>query len=54
MRGSILALLESSEVARTTNVWRIFMNGEGLKPYSSSGLARQEKCFSGTVLLHTP
>src|SRR5215813_13365263 len=34
-----------SELACTTNVWRIFMNGERLKPYSSSGLARQEKCF---------
>ena len=45
MRCSILALLESSEVARATNVWRIFMNGERLKPYSSSCLARQEKCF---------
>src|SRR5262245_26888829 len=33
MRCSILALLESSEVARATNVWRIFMNGERLKPY---------------------
>ena len=28
-----------------TNVWRIFINGERLKPYSSSCLARQEKCF---------
>ena len=45
MRCSILALLESSSVACATNEWRIFMNGERLKPYSSSWLAREEKCF---------
>ena len=45
MLCSILALLESSDVACATNVWRIVMKGERLKPYSSSWLARQEKCF---------